>query len=264
MRATLDLVLLLLLTTAASAAPAPGGLDLPDTEMLDRPVSLSFEKERCSHVLRVLFEAAGLPVEIEPCVTGEVSIEMRNVSLEDALRALARMAEFTVSWDEPSGPFRVSCSGSGPEEPARVPVYRDPSASTITLRFLLEAEDRRGARRVLTRPTLAISLGQPAEMAIGISPVPVFDLDEEGVPYTRRSLPSIGLKAYVAAAPQPYPQELRGILEIATHDEQGQGTTRTASRAFVVELPPDDTPVEATRLKLSGKTYILIVEGRSP
>jgi hypothetical protein len=253
---------LLFLVFLSPVCAEPGALDLPESESFRNLMSFSFQDAPVSHVLTTLFRTVRLPFEIDPCVTGEVSMEMQNVTVEEALRALARMADFTVSWSEADGRLQVSCGGT--LDPVPAGIYRDPGSPTISLRFLLVRDDRHGGRQEIARPTLGVPLGMPAEISIASGPAPVFDLDEDGMPYTRSSLPSVRLKACVVPALQPYPQVLSGILEIATHNEQSESTTRTASRTFVVELPPDDSAVEVTRLRLSGKRYILTVEGRSP
>jgi hypothetical protein len=255
-RRLFTVILHLLSIGIAGAAVVPAPPRSPTIEEI--PVTSRFVDQPVVRVLEALFAAAGTRAEIDPCATGRISIELRNVTLGAALDAVARIADLEVKRTEGPARFRVSCRDvEGRRATARNRARGD---DVVTLHFRLERIDPDGTRETEAQPRLRVVVGEQSEIS-ETERVPQYALTEDGEIYVRSRRPNWTLSAVVVATPSGVSRELRGILEIARGREGGSDeAVCTAVKPFHLELPEPGDVAEAVQIELGGRTWVLSVE----
>lgn len=255
--------LLCLLLTALAVAPAVRGgtVELTADERLDFPVTLMFEDAPIARVLQGLFGAAGVGMEMDPCVTGQVSITMENVTARQAIESIARMADLTVTQTAPGHTVTIRCAGAPPPDVLRS------DGGKVELSFTIDRLADDGRKETVARPRLVVRTGEPATIGMqhnirlfpdGMTQKEGIEIDAQG---RESRLPSFSIEAVVFPASGDRLQRVHGVFEVSSFGEDG--ALQAARHDFRTQLSEAGREVEATRLDFSGTTYILSVSARA-
>jgi len=254
--------LCLLLAGLAVVPAAWGGtVELTLDERLDVPVTLSFKDTPIELVLQALLGGAGVGMEMDPCVTGRVSITMENVTARQAIESVARMADLTVTQTAPGHTVTIRCAGAPPPDAPRA------DGGNVELRFAIDRLTADGREETVGRPRLVVRSGEPATIGMqrkirlypdGITQREGIEIDAQG---RESRLPSFSIEAVVLPASGDRLQRVHGVFEVSSFGEDGG--LLAARRAFRTQLSEAGREVEATRLDFSGTTYVLRVSAQA-
>lgn len=248
--ARISALAVLLLTVPPGAAAMPQRPQDPS----QIPVSLNFVDQPVARVLFALFAAGGVRGDVDPCVTGRVSVTLQNVTLGMALDAVARMADLDVRRVEGPATFRVSCRDVAARRArTRAALAGAPS---VTMTFRIDRVEADGRSETRAEPRLVVPVGEVAELS-ETSEVPDYALADDGEILIRSRRPSWSLRVAVAAPRTGGTPELRGILEISSESSRDpEPAVVTATQPFRGVLA-DDAEVRLASVELGGATWIL-------
>ncbi len=182
--ALLCLVLLVASPRAAESNEAPAGSAHAKTDT----VTLVYKDTPVREVVRMLFATQGETVDIDPCVKGTVTVELRNVEFADALHALASTAK--LGFGRRGARYFVNC-GQEQREERPLPGMEDRAAMFARARQQILRLEAEGAQETETcravygaelrnchakyGPPLAPASGVPRRQ-LRIDPLPTFCL----------------------------------------------------------------------------------------
>jgi hypothetical protein len=250
------IVLVALLASTASVAAAPAAGRASDPGM--SPVSLHFDDAPTAKVLQTLFEATGVRGDIDPCVTGRISISLEYVPLGTALDAIARMADLNVSRAGGPAAFRITCKQPSGRHARGVPDVR--TGEPVDLHFRIEAVDFAGRREVRAEPHLVSTVGEIAEIT-ETGNLPEYTLTDDGELIVKTSRPSWTVRAVVVPGRDGGPRELRGILEIASEASRSpESGVVSVTQPFHAALT-GESETKLASWELFGTTWVLILAG---
>ena len=254
------LLCLLLIGLAVVPAVRGGTVELTADDRLDIPVTLLFNDAPIARVLQALLEGTGVGMEMDPCVTGRVSITMENVTLRQAIESVARMADLTVTQPAPGHTVTIRCAGAPPPDVLRT------GGGKVELSFTIDKLAAEGRKETVDRPRLVVRTGEPATIGLqrkirlypdGMTQRAGIEIDAQG---RESRLPSFSIEVVVLPASGDRLQRVHGVFEVSSFGEDR--ALRAARRDFRVQLSEAGREIELTRLDFSDTTYVLSVSAR--
>lgn len=218
------------------------------------PVVLAFEDRPVAQVLMGLFAAAGIRGDIDPCVSGRISITLKNATLGSALDAVARLADLEVRPGESPRDFRVSCRDSEARRARTRAMLRTGEAAS--LRFRIETIDPDGRSETVAEPRLIVPVGELAELAESAE-LPDYALADDGELIVTTTRPTWSLRMMVVPARGTPTLELRGILEVSSKSSrEPEAGVATMTQPFRGALTGErETPLASAQL--GATTWVL-------
>lgn len=251
------LIALVPLVVAATPFVARAAAEVRPADPSEIPVMLSFEDRPVAQVLMGLFAVAGVRGDIDPCVTGRISITLKNATLGSALDAVARLADLDIRRGAPPRDFHVTCRDTEAARSRAESLAR--SGEPASLRFRIETVDAAGRMETIGEPRLIVPVGELAEIAQHVY-LPDYALAADGELIVNATRPSWSLRVIVVPARDAAALEIRGILQVSFQlSENRDGGVVTLTRPFRSPLTPErEVRLVSTELGATTLSLILI------